>query len=270
MPGTVSPASSDPTLAQLLEAGRVEVGCFTDEELQAVGADREAPFQRSPAPDRVSSQPEDLREPILATALRSLIARGVVRPPTEEQLAGGEAEGQVDLDTTGELQFVLSVRSNPSMLAFVGQEEYFGMLHGLQPDQGGGFLEERVSPQGLHYFTVFSRAAMVEWLVSRVDPRGLTPDEVLPPQGRQALPPAVTEAIRVLAPGATRLDAYHRKSAGDRRIRFGVHVAPDATWVVTSAFGVDPQLETALRVDQAGLRANLSAVLTDSDPSSGG
>lgn len=263
-----SPASSErPPLAQLLEAGRLDVACFTDEELIAVGADRAAPFQLSPAPDRVSSQPEEFREPILATALRSLIARGVVQPPTEEQLSAPGPDARVELDTRGELQVVLSIRNEPSVVAFVGQAEYFAMLHGLQPDEAEGYLEERVNPQGLHYFTLWSADQMVESLAARMDPQGLTVESNLRPQAPQGEPPlAVTQAMLALAPGVTRIDAYHQRPAGNRRLRFGVLVTPEATWVATSAFGVDPQSERTFLVDRAGLRARIRGVLTDSEP----
>lgn len=263
-----SPASSErPPLAQLVDAGRLDVACFTDEELIAVGADRAAPFQLSPAPDRVSSQPEELREPILATALRSLIARGVVQAPTEEQLAAPGPDARVELDTRGELQLVLSIRNNPSLVAFVGQAEYFAMLHGLQPDEGEGYLEERVNPQGLHYFTLWSRDQMVESLAARMDPQGLTAEGGVSPQPPLAEPPGeVTEAMRTLSGGVTRIDAYHQRPAGNRRLRFGVLVTEEATWVATSAFGVDPLPERTFKVDRAGLWACIRGVLTDSKP----
>ena len=53
-------------------------------------------------------------------------------------------------------------------------------------------------------------------------------------------PGEVTEALREFGPGVTRLDAYHSRPAGTRRIQVSVLVRPGTVSVVRSAFGVAP------------------------------
>jgi hypothetical protein len=266
--GTHLPASSEnplgPALDGLLEAGTAELAVFTEEELQAVGAITSAAFPETAPPQRLRSLPEPTRQAVLATALRSLIARGMVLPPTDAQLKAAGETAPVELETRDELKVVLRVRADPAMVAFVGQRETFSVLHGVRGSRPPAFLQEDVSPQGLHAFTLRSLEAMVEALAGQVDSGDVTasgaPAEGLP-QAEAA--DDVVEALRGFADGTLRIDAYHQRPAGNRRLQLGVLVRPEATWVLASAFGVEPRPPRARRVSREGLRWCLESLLVD-------
>jgi hypothetical protein len=88
---------------------------------------------------------------VLTTALRSLVARGLIEDPGDEKLERAAAEGaMVSLRPFGELESILAVRRAPSAVVFVGQASYLAALHGFREERVRGFLEERID-RGISY-----------------------------------------------------------------------------------------------------------------------
>jgi hypothetical protein len=77
------------------------------------------------------------------------------------------------------------------------------------------------------------------------------------------IPADITDALRELRPGVTRLDAYHSRLAGTRRIQASILVRPGSVDVVCSAFGVAPERPWLAAVNRDGLRQVVRDVLSD-------
>src|SRR5207302_3951306 len=121
-PGTRSSrrymAKSD-LLDRLAEAGSVDLTTLTDEELESVSADEGTPFRPAVPPEVTRSLPDDARGLVHRTALRSLIVRGLVREPEEQQLTAAAIAGHLTLEALGDLDPILKVRRIPTAVVFV-------------------------------------------------------------------------------------------------------------------------------------------------------
>jgi hypothetical protein len=97
------------------------------------------------------------------SALRSLVARGLIEDSGDGKLERAAAEGaMVSLRPFGELESILAVRRAPSAVVFVGQASCLAALH--------GFREERIDRRGLPYFTLLTAAQAVEAVAALVRP----------------------------------------------------------------------------------------------------
>ena len=251
-------------LSRLIAEGSVELACLTDEEMASINADEDTPFRPAEPPERLRSLSEDARTAVLTTALRSLVARGLIEDPGDEKLERAAAEGaMVSLRPFGELESILAVRRAPTAVVFVGQASYLAALHGFREERVRGFLEERIDRRGLHYFTLRGAAQAVEAVAALADPGGQA-GRAGPALGEPGeIPGEVTEALREFGPGVTRLDAYHTRPAGTRRIQVSVLVRPGTVCVVRSAFGVAPGRPRFFAVNGEGLRQVLGDALSD-------
>ena len=251
-------------LGRLIADGSVELACLTDEEMASINADEDTPFRPAEPPERLRSLSEDARTAVLTTALRSLVARGLIEDPGDEKLERAAAEGaMVSLRPFGELESILAVRRAPAAVVFVGQASYLAALHGFREEPVRGFLEERIDRRGLHYFTLRGAAQAVEAVAALADPGGQA-GRAGPALGEPGeVPGEVTEALREFGPGVTRLDAYHSRPAGTRRIQVSVLVRPGTVSVVRSAFGVAPGRPRCFAVNGEGLRQVLGDALSD-------
>jgi predicted RNA-binding Zn-ribbon protein involved in translation (DUF1610 family) len=251
-------------LDQLTATGRVPLACLTVEEMACINADEDTPFRPAEAPERLSSLPEGTRGAVLTTALRSLVARGLVQAPGDEEIGQAAAGGTVALRPLGELDSILGVRRAPTAVVFVGQASYLAALHGFREERVSGFLEERVDPRGLHYFTLLTTERAVEAAAGLAGP-GLRLPAAGPAMSEpgQELPAEIAHALRGFGPGVTRLDAYHARPAGTRRIRASILVRDQAVHVLWSAFGVAPDKPRFFTVNADGLRQVLKDALCD-------
>ena len=152
------------SLMSLLDDAEVVLGAFTEEELAVVDPPGESPLVPLPLLDLL---PEgDARDQLLASALRSLLARGLV--------AVGEEPGQ--LFATGALSTVLAVRGGPNSVLIVEHVEEDDptrvVVYGFPVATERGvevlLMEESVAPLGHHEFVLRSvegqGAALAEWL----------------------------------------------------------------------------------------------------------
>jgi hypothetical protein len=258
--------ADDQLLDRLTAAGAVELTPLTDEELESVSADEGTPFRPAEPPEVTRSLPDDVRGVVLRTALRSLVLRGLVREPDDEQLAEAAASGRLALQARGDLDSILSVRRSPTGVVFVGQASYLAAVHGFQDQGVTGFLEELIDRRGFHRFTLRTLENAVDELARVVDPGELTPPSVTAGAGpRGDVPEQLTDSLRELGPGITRIDAYHLRPAGSRRTQVSIAVSPEGTSVVRSVFGVAPEPANVVTVDRSGLRQAILAVLSDQD-----
>ncbi|HEX6522170.1 MAG TPA: hypothetical protein VF070_19520 [Streptosporangiaceae bacterium] len=252
----------------LVAIGSVELACLTDEEMASINADENTPFRPAEPSPRLSSLSAEARTAVLSTALRSLVARGLVQAPDDQEIgqaATATAPGQIfSLRPLGELEHILAVRRAPSAVVFVGQASYLAALHGFKEERVSGFLEERIDDRGLHYFTLRTAEQAIEAVAVLADPDGQAPitGPALSEPGSET-PADVTEALRQLGPGVTRIDAYHSRPAGTRRIQVSILVRPGAVHVVSSAFGVAPDKPRYISVNNEGLRQVLRDALCD-------
>src|SRR5437660_2364113 len=257
--------ANEELLERLTAAGAVALVPLTDEELESVSADEGTPFRPAGPPGVPRSLPDGARSGALRTAPRSLLVRGLVREPDDQQLDDAAASGRLALEAQGDLDSILHVRRSPTAVVFVGQESYLAALHGFQDQGVTGFLEERIDRRGFHRFTLRTLSNATDELVRVVDPGQLTPESVTPAGPRPDIPKQVTDSMRELGPGITRIDAYHLRPAGSRRTQVSIGISPDGTSVVRSVFGVAPEAPEFVTVDREGLREALQAVLTDQD-----
>jgi hypothetical protein len=254
---------------QLVTDGSVSLGCLTDEEMTSVNADENTPFRSAEIAERLRGLSPETRTAVLSTALRSLIARGLIQVPDGEQAA---ADGNVTVKPVRELETILAVRRAPAAVIFVGQASYLATLHEFRDERANGFLEERIEPHGLHHFTLRTTDNAVTTVAALADPGGQAP-ATGPAIGQPSseIPAHITDALRDLSPGVTRIDAYHSRPAGTRRIQASILVRPGSVHVVSSAFGVAPDHPRLAAVNRSGLRQTMRDVLCDpaGDPGSG-
>jgi predicted RNA-binding Zn-ribbon protein involved in translation (DUF1610 family) len=270
MPGTPSSdkggiVEKKDMLGRLIADGTVELTCLTDEEMASINADEQTPFRPAEPPARLGALSADVRTAVLTTALRSLVARGLIQAPGEAEIEhAAEAGARLSLRPFGVLDTILAVRRAPSAVVFVGQASYLAALHAFREEQVRGFLEERIDQRGLHYFTLRSAGQAVETVAALADPGGRAPaDGPALGQARDEVPAEITRALRELGPGVTRIDAYHSRPAGTRRIQVSVLAGPGAVSVVWSAFGVAPGRARYVSVNTEGLRQVIRDALTD-------
>jgi hypothetical protein len=251
-------------LDQLVAAGSVKLACLTEEEMASIDADRDTPFRPAGPPERLRSLTDDARTAVLTTALRGLVARDLIEGPSDEELLRTGAGGTVPLRPLGELNTILAIRRAPTAVVFVGQASYLAAFHGFKENDAGGFLAERIDQRGLHYFTLLSAEQAVEAVAARADPDCRAPAGG-PALGEPAddIPGDVARALREFGPGVTRIDAYHSRPSGTRRIEVSVLVQPGSACVVRSAFGVAPDRPRLFQVNRAGLRQVIEDALSD-------
>ena len=251
---------------QLLAVGSVELACLTEEEMASVNADEDTPFRPAEPPGLLRSLAADVRAAVLRTALRSLVARGLIQAPGNEETGHVAEGGSVELRPLGELETILTVRRAPSAVVFVGQASYLAAMHGFRDERSSGFLEERIDRRGLHYFTLRTARQAVETVARLADPDRQAPS-VGPALGEPitAIPDDITQALRELGPGITRIDAYHSRPAGTRRVQVSILVRPGTACVVMSAFGVAPDKPQLFEVNREGLRHVVRDALCDPD-----
>jgi hypothetical protein len=247
---------------QLVTDGSVPLVSLTDEEMASINADENTPFRATEPGERLRGLSAEARAAALSSALRSVIARGLIEVPDDVQ---PDADGKVTVRPVGELETILAVRRAPAAVVFIGQASYLAVLHGFRDERASGFLEERIDRAGgLHQFTLRTTDDAVAAMAARADPADLA--SILEPaigEPSNAIPADITDALRELGQGVTRIDAYHTRPAGTRRIQASVLVRPGEAHVVLSAFGVSPERPRVLPVNQEGLRQVVRYVLCD-------
>lgn len=251
----------------LRQVGEVELPSFTTEELTAIGAEDVSIIQRQGLPEWLGQWPEEARTAILATALRAVVARGLVRAPTAAELTAARDSGRLDIEPLGDLRLILSARRAPSYVVLVLRESYVGAVYGFTgPDGGPAVVHEEVSPEGFHSFRLRTPENAVEAMAQVADPdAGARADgpELGPPE--VGSPAQIAASVTGLGSGLTRFEAVHQREAGDRRTQLTVEEVDEGIRLLTATFGVAPRPAAAREASAAGLRRCLLGLLNDAD-----
>jgi hypothetical protein len=151
-------------LEALVEAGELRLPTLTTEELAAVGALDASPLRDARALQWWSGLSEEVRVALQASALRGLIARGLLRGAADDEKAD-----RVNLPTAPELAVLLTTRRQPSWLAVCmevnDKDNPVTRLYGAADEVQGlrCVLVEREGI-GLHEFELWSPARSSELL----------------------------------------------------------------------------------------------------------
>lgn len=147
-------------LLAVLDGQDVHLGTYTDEELYAVAPPGEEPLVPLPVLELAT---EAARDELLAAAVRSLIARGL--------LEASDAPGE--LRALGPLGAVLALRSSPAWVVVLERVAEFDpsrrLVYGtVSAGPADLLLEERITTTGAHDFMLRSperqASALAEWL----------------------------------------------------------------------------------------------------------
>lgn len=164
---TIDWAARDAKSAQVVLAMAPEqsdtLPTLTDEEIVALdGIDRDQ-FVALP----FLSEHTDQRRLICTVALRSLMSKGLAVPVTDE----GE-DSPSRLDAAQEITGIMTLRRtgrrviSAERTAANGQFWLYGYLHGTT------VLEERVNDGGVHDFSIYPTAQLIERIAQLADPEG--------------------------------------------------------------------------------------------------
>jgi hypothetical protein len=247
----------------LRETGEVELPSFTTEELTAIGAEDVSIVQHQGPAEWLSRWPEEARSAILATALRAMVSRGMVRAPSLDELEDARETGRIDIEPLGDLRLILTARRAPAYVVLAVRASSVGAVYGFTaPDGGPAIVQEDISPEGFHSFRLRTPENAAAALAALADPDGRARADGPPEPGS---PVEVAASVTGLGPEITRLEAVHQREAGDRRTQLTVQVLDEGVRVLTATFGVAPRPASARQVSETGLRRAIEALLKDAD-----
>jgi hypothetical protein len=209
-----------------------------------------------------------------AAVARSLLARGLIFSPTS--VADSERhENRVQASIGPELQMILEVRRRPLSIAVidttrsVGSSEERGwsqVLYGMVTEVEGqpvrALMEERISPDLFHAFTVRGFPEAVANVVAAVDPHGkefAEDPEVLLPEADGSWPEvqrAASEAVKV-----SRVEATFPGASGPCLVRSGILIGQDWRLLIVGTRRAETSSLSAVRVSAQGLHSHLWSVL---------
>ena len=215
----------------------VFVEVLTDEELSVVA--RPGPMPVMPFLGDLS-QPD--AEVARRSAYRSLIARGIVDPPSPEAVAEATArrDGSVELMVRQDVRSAVALREAAQVVVAIARTTSVTQDYWYAHLVDDVVLLEEVSRDGMHRFAL-ARAAQVGDLAAAAavhpdagdrsgEPVALTADEGDP------TPP--DEILERLGAAFVRTDVIVRRPGDTEPPRFAVFSGPDGTWVVDGATAV--------------------------------
>src|SRR5262245_14594405 len=249
-------------LERLAEMGELSLLRLTEEELASIDADAASALQTEAPPEWMQTLTDEARTLVLRTALRSLMARDLVRPPTEDELERSGQAQRLDLQALGELDPVPSIRRHAAAVSFFRRAGQLMALHGFRSEEHDVVLEERFDRSGFRTFVLRGLPETVEWLADLAAP------DAEDGGGEPVLAPCQSDPaqlMRDLTEADTWIEAYHNREEGNRRTSARVLVAEGGVRVVSTAFGVDPRPPAALEVNGPGLRQWLRTILADEE-----
>lgn len=209
----------------------VFVEVLTDEELSVVA--RPGPMPVLPFLDGL---PDGERETARRSAYRSLVARGIVDPPTPEAVvaASRAADGSVDLAVRQDVRSVVALREGARMVVALARttvaDQDFWYAHVVEDV----VLLEEVSRDGFHRFALTRASGLVEAVVAAAvhpdagDGTG-DPEPVTVEPGDPTPPDAVLER---LGAAFVRTDLVVRRVGDERPPAFTVLSGPQGCWTI--------------------------------------
>jgi hypothetical protein len=227
----------------------VFVDVLTDEELAVVagpGAMPVLPF--------LSDLSDRDRDAALRTAYRSLVARGVLTPPTPDAIAVAtkRRDGTVDLMLRQDIRSVVALREGARLVVAIARTtattQDFWYAH-LVEDV---VLLEEVTRDGYHRFAL-SDADRLEQLAvaAAVHPAaGDASGEPLPIGPEQGNPTPPDEVIERLGEALVRADVVVRRPGDSEPPALALFTGPGGSWVVEAGRG-SPRAAVPLTSDAA-------------------
>ncbi len=213
------------------ESDPVFVDVLTDEELSVVARPGAMPV--TPFLDDLT---ETDRETARRTAYRSLVARGVVEPPTPEAIAAATAlrDGSVELMVRQDIRSVVALREAAQVVVAVARTtaatQDFWYAH-LIDDV---VLLEEVSRDGMHRFALAQDAALEELAVgAAVHPDAGDGDgPALPVEASVGDPTPPDAVLEQLGAAFLRADVVVRRPGDDQPPVFALLSGPDGCWCI--------------------------------------
>lgn len=209
----------------------VFVEVLTDEELSVIarpGAMPVLPF--------LDDLPDPERDTARRSAFRSLVARGIVDPPTPEAVAAASrvADGSVDLQVRQDVRSVIALREGARLIVAIARttatDQDFWYAH-LVEDV---VLLEEVSRDGFHRFALARDTGLLDAAVAAAvhpdagDGSG-NAEPVTTESGDPTPPDAVLER---LGAAFVRADLVVRRIGDHRPPAFSVLSGPAGCWVI--------------------------------------
>ena len=213
----------------------VFAGVFTDEELAVLA--RPNPFAVSPYLDTLS--PPD-RQTAARTAYRSLLARGLVDPPSAEALAAARAagDGRLELMVDREIRSVLTLRESARVVIAVARTTSAGQDYWYGYHVDDVVLLEQIGTDGLHRFALARPAQLTELAVAAAvhpDSGDAAGPPVAMPPGPDPTPP--TPILTALGQALLRADVVVRHPGEDAVSPLVAFSGPGGWWLVTGLGG---------------------------------
>lgn len=240
--------------------GSVLFGQFTDEELCVLTPERGIAML-----PLISEMSEDHRHIAEQTAYRSLIARGILQPPSQE---GDEPQQPAASDPTKPLAQLpevladmLTLREGAEQIVAVSLMTSIGEESRYAYAAGAVVLEEHVDAAGFHTFYVGSRDRLTDIVMSwalhpaATDGEGAElpptdPEEVVPPE----------ELLETLGDALLRADIVIRYVDDSAPPLIGIFSGPGGTWLSIARLGSGEQVRIA-PVSLASVRRTLDEEL---------
>jgi hypothetical protein len=230
------------------ESGPVFVDVLTDEELSVVA--RPGPLPVMPF---LADLEEPARETARRTAYRSLIARGIVDPPTPEAIAAATAlrDGSVELMIRNDIRSVIALREAAQVIVAVARtaaaSQDFWYAH-LVDDV---VLLEEVSRDGMHRFALAGADRLGDLAVgAAVHPDaadGAGPTITVDAEEGDTMPPDAL--LERLGAAFVRADVIVRRPQDTEPPAFAVLSGPEGSWCIET--GPQPLSAEPLTADAA-------------------
>lgn len=213
------------------DADPVFVDMLTDEELSVV-----APPGAMPVLPFLSDLSERERTTAHRTAYRSLVARGILTPPTPESIAEATArrDGSVDVMLRQDIRSVVALRQGARLVVAVARTTAAGQDFWYAHLVDDVILLEEVSRDGYHRFAL-ARADRVEALAvaAAVHPdAGDATGESLPVVAEEGDPTPPAEVLERLGEAVVRADVVVRRPGDSEPPAFALFTGPGGSWIV--------------------------------------
>ncbi|RZS90808.1 hypothetical protein EV189_0037 [Motilibacter rhizosphaerae] len=257
-------------------ADLVPLETLTDEEL-AVLAPAHSIVVDPFLDEQDAGVPRAVRAAVARTAYRSLVARGILEPPTSEaavealeQRLADDDIGTVAVMVRDDVRALVSLRQAARTVVAVARttaaSQDFWYAHVVDDVT----LVEEVDSAGMHRFALSSTAALPELLVAAaVHPE--LPDLDTDQEGREVVLPVAPvdeadptppdEVLEELGAAVLRCDVVVRVVGDEEPVLFGVFSAPAGCWTLEAEYGTGGPL-VARQCSGAEARRRLAGMVS--------
>jgi hypothetical protein len=239
------------------------VEILTDEELAVVA--RPGPMPITPYLDDVAPQHAEV---VRRTAYRSLLARGIVDPPTPEALAAAASstDGSVELMVRQDVQTVVALREGAQVVVAAARTTAAGQDFWYAHVVDDVVLLEEVSGDGLHRFALAPTDDLLDLVTSAVvhPDAGDADGETLALGGDPADPTPPDAVLERLGAAFVRADVVVRRPGDTAPPAYAVFSGPDGTWLVDPQRDARLVVPVAAEVARTAVRESVRGVLAES------